>query len=149
MRPRPDAGELLAIARQTLLDVLLPRLPDDARYTALMVASAMAIAGRERAAADSDRDLLRELAALYDAPLPAEDSDAAVAQALEDLGARLARDIRAGAFDTAGPRREAVRGFLRALATAQLALSNPKYLASADAEQGGLPPRPPGARDKT
>ena len=41
-RDRPDAAELLAVARE-----ILPFLKDDPRVTALMVASAMAIAERE------------------------------------------------------------------------------------------------------
>ena len=49
MNDRPDATELLAIARRTLLDELLPRLPEELRYTALMIANAMAIASREHA----------------------------------------------------------------------------------------------------
>ena len=37
----PDAPELLAIARSTLLDKLLPRVPEELRYDALMIANAM------------------------------------------------------------------------------------------------------------
>ncbi len=44
---RPAAGELLAVARQTLLSDLLPALPEEMRYQALMLANALAIAGRE------------------------------------------------------------------------------------------------------
>ena len=51
MQDRPDGGALLDQARRTLLDDLLPHLPEPHRYTGLMVANAMAIAGRELAAA--------------------------------------------------------------------------------------------------
>ncbi len=41
------AHELLEIARQTLLEQVLPVLPGELRYPALMIANAMAIAARE------------------------------------------------------------------------------------------------------
>ena len=44
---QPDAHELLDIARSTLLEQLLPALPGELRYPALMIANAMAIAARE------------------------------------------------------------------------------------------------------
>jgi len=44
---RPAAAELLAVARKSLLEDLVPALPEDKRYQALMVANALAIAGRE------------------------------------------------------------------------------------------------------
>ncbi len=47
MNDRPSGGELLAVARRALLDDLLPLLPADKAYDALMVAKAMAIAARE------------------------------------------------------------------------------------------------------
>ena len=47
MQNRPDGVELLDIARRTLLDSLLPALPKDKHYDALMIANAMAMASRE------------------------------------------------------------------------------------------------------
>lgn len=47
MQNRPDGVELLDIARRTLLDALLPALPKEKHYDALMIANAMAIASRE------------------------------------------------------------------------------------------------------
>jgi hypothetical protein len=44
---RPDGAELLAMARATLLEDILPELPQARRYDALMIASAMAMAKRE------------------------------------------------------------------------------------------------------
>lgn len=42
----PGVANLLAIARATLLDAIVPQLEGDARFKALMVANAMAIARR-------------------------------------------------------------------------------------------------------
>lgn len=51
---RPAPGELLAVARKTLLEELVPALPEEKRYQALMVANALAIAGRALAAPSAE-----------------------------------------------------------------------------------------------
>lgn len=50
MTDRPDAKELLEIARAVLANEILPLLPGDKRMTGLMVASALGMAARELAA---------------------------------------------------------------------------------------------------
>jgi hypothetical protein len=61
---RPRGAELLAVARRALLEELVPALPEDRRYQALMVANALAIAGRELAQPDrEDPAALEALAA--------------------------------------------------------------------------------------
>ncbi|WP_164010962.1 DUF6285 domain-containing protein [Pyxidicoccus trucidator] len=47
MRERPDGADLLAIAREVLRKELLPLLPEDKAYGALMIANAMGIAERQ------------------------------------------------------------------------------------------------------
>lgn len=47
MRERPDGAELLATARELLRQELLPLLPKDKAYQALMIANAMGIAERQ------------------------------------------------------------------------------------------------------
>lgn len=53
MREQPHGQNLLSIARNTLLEKVVPLLPQDQRYNALMVANAMAIALRQWDAGDS------------------------------------------------------------------------------------------------
>ena len=122
MNDRPDAAELLAIARRTLLDEVLPRLPGELRYRALMIANAMAIAAREHAAggADASAELAR-LQALYGEPqrVPAASALRAV---LNDYNRRLAADIRAGRRDG----RAGLREHLSQTTAAKLAIANPK-----------------------
>lgn len=114
----PDTAELLALARQTLLDELLAALPEDKRYAARLVANAMAIAAREVEGGAAARQAAGEaLCRLYGEPV-----DAA---RLEPLRRRLAQDIRAGAFDGAAR----VHALLRDDVRARLALSNPKAAA--------------------
>ena len=47
MNVEPGGAELLRVARESLLEALLPKLPPESHYTARMVANAMAIAARE------------------------------------------------------------------------------------------------------
>ena len=126
MNDRPDATELLAIARRTLLDELLPRLPEELRYSALMIANAMAIASREHAAGETaEQTELARLQAIFSErakPL----SGAALTAALAGYNRRLATDIRGGRFDDR--ERAALLDHLETTAADKLAISNPKEL---------------------
>ena len=69
MRGQPTGEQLLETARGLLRDELLPALPADKRHAALMIANAMAIAGRQLKNGEAhDREELAALAALL--PLP-------------------------------------------------------------------------------
>lgn len=97
---RPDAAELLAIARATLIAEIVPALSGEQRLTGLMVANALGMAEREMAAR---------------APQPNAEAEAAERT--------LAGRIRTGACD-------ADRGIHDRLlhdAEARVAISNPRY----------------------
>ncbi len=113
MPDRPEASSLLWQARKTLLEDLLPALPEARRYEALMVASAMAMAAREAAAERDDGEERARFAALLNAPV-----------APEQAGEALAAEIRAGRRDGD----EAVYAALTRDAAGRLAISNPKML---------------------
>lgn len=125
MNDRPDAIELLETARRTLLDEVLPRLPDDLRYRGLMIANAMAIAAREHAAGDAAASAeLARLHELYGEP-PQTVAGSALYTLLSDYNRRLAADIRAGRCDGwAG-----LRGHFDRTTAAKLAVAEPKVLA--------------------
>lgn len=124
MRDEPDALGLLAIARETLLGELMPLLPAERRYDALLIASAIAAAAREIEAGDAPlREELAGLARLLGLN-PASLSPAD----LPHLNARLAAEIRAGAYDQPGPARAALATHLKAATIRKLAETNPKYL---------------------
>lgn len=132
MPERPTGPELLEVARTVLRERLLPRLPADCRYDALMVLNAIGIAARE-AEADT-APLWAELqrrADLYHEPAPQPEprTRAALVDALAEANRRLANEIRAGAFADPG-RVAALRAHLRRTLTDQLAVSNPKALRS-------------------
>jgi hypothetical protein len=126
MNDRPDAQNLLATARSALLADILPMLPAGSRYTALMIANAMAIAQREVAAGDAP--LAAECGRLR--ALLSENAAPPAGAALSDVAAgynrRLAGEIRAGRFD--GEERAALLEHLRRSTNEKLAVSNPKLL---------------------
>ena len=120
----PDAANLLTIARETLLKSLLPMLPSDARYPALMIANAMAAAGRETAQREASN--AAELAAFeefYGEALTRGDPQ----ERLHEFNRRLARDARVGRFEGSGEME--LRALLERQVRARLKVSNPKCLA--------------------
>ncbi len=104
MKVEPGGAELLRLARERLLQELLPLLPEHERYAARMVANAMAIAARELEG---------------EAKKPS-------ARALRE-GARLAADIRAGLHDAPAARAR-LHEALRVATRERLTTSNPRIL---------------------
>jgi hypothetical protein len=101
----PDGAALLEIARRTLLDDVLPGLAGDARFKALMVANALAIAARAHA-------------------------DSGVAEAARALGAfaEVCAGIRGGTYDPGTPDHDRIAAALLALAEAKCRVSAPRAL---------------------
>ena len=126
MKTQPNAAELLTIARTTLLDKLLPGLPEELRYDALMIANAMAIASREHAGADAA--MHAEFARLQKLLGETGETPAgpALATSLAKLNHRLAADIRTGRFDDKA--RTALLDHLEKTSADELAISNPRAL---------------------
>jgi tRNA C32,U32 (ribose-2'-O)-methylase TrmJ len=121
----PDAASLLASAREALLADVLPSLDASPRYTALMIANAMAIAAREfTLGAEAQRhevELLRPLAAETIPPSEPDEAD------VHDLRRIVAAAIRAGRFDDA-PHAQSLMTALTQVAEERLAISNPRAL---------------------
>ncbi len=117
MRDDPSAVDLLRTARRTLMERLLPALPAGRRYTAHLIAAAIAIAAREAEAGAAAEDA--ERAAL--AGLLGRDG------ALEDLNRAFAAAIREGRFDTND--RATAHALLTEATGAKLREDNPGYLA--------------------
>jgi hypothetical protein len=125
MRDRPNAADLLAVALEVLQQKLLPRVPAELRFDALMIANAIANAEREAAAGDAPlRAEWERLAAHYGESL----GSAALPAALARLNTRLGADIRAGRLDG---NKEIARHLL-ATAVDAVRESNPKYLKTRD-----------------
>ncbi|WP_029011206.1 DUF6285 domain-containing protein [Azospirillum halopraeferens] len=126
MRNDPDARRLLAAALDAYRAEVLPVVPPERRYTALMIANAMAIAARELDGLDAAGHAM--MAAMI--PLVGSDADeslsgAALSDRVDALQRRLCADIAAGAYDRdAG----ALLDCLDATVRARLAIANPKLL---------------------
>jgi len=130
MRDRPTGAELLDLAREILRGDLLPELPAEKKFPALMIANAMAIAARQMRAGDTPaREQLAALAALYGGPV-AVSGGAVIEREVTRLYRRLAEDIRAGRFDPGTPDHAAAFDLVREQARQKVAESNPKYLSA-------------------
>ncbi len=100
MLEKPDAADLLATAREVVLNDLLPALPPEKAFAARVVANAMAIAARAgQAARIAERDL-----------------------------AALAQEIRQGLHDPGSASHDEVARFLREYARLRASVSAPKVL---------------------
>jgi hypothetical protein len=115
MRDLPKSRDLLALARELLLDELLPLLPPERQRDAHLIATSMAIAAREAAGEGWQEELDRRLAGLYG------ESTALVG---------FAADLRNGAFETSPSRAAAARAILWRLTMAKLREGNPHFLAA-------------------
>ena len=131
MQDQPDVDNLLATARESILQYILPVVPQDQRLETLMVANALAIA--RRAVAAGETPLQQEFMGLndiYRLTPPPGINGGALRKAVEKLNARLAEDIRAGVFDADDANRQTVRTFLQNSTIRKLRESNPKMLAA-------------------
>jgi hypothetical protein len=157
VRDLPQSRDLLALARELLLDELLPLLPPERERDAHLIATAMAIAGRETAGAGAgwQNGVLRSLQEFYGkaAPHPARGERGNVgassprpvyreregpAQRAGKEGSierlhplrRFAADLRNGAFETSPSRAAAARAILWRLTVEKLREGNPHFLAA-------------------
>jgi hypothetical protein len=129
MRPKPSPAELLEIARQTVRGALLAALPEERRYEALMVANAIAIAGRVLARGDApERAELADLARLMGDKAAAPAASDAVRERLALLYGLLGDELRAGKIVPGSERHRAVFTHLRQATLDRLRESNPKAL---------------------
>jgi hypothetical protein len=119
VRDLPTGPVLLALARDMLLNELLPLLPPTAHLEARLVANSMAIAEREAlAGAAPAQGILHELEQLYGKG----------GQGEQELMGRIARDLRIGTFEGGEPRERHAREILWRLTIAKLRDANPRFL---------------------
>lgn len=126
MHDLPLASDLLGTARNSLLNELLPHLPAAQKYTALMIANAMAIASREQTAARAAGNVRRELQRQSPGCTEIVSSDVRA----RDL--QLCRDLREGLLDAD---LIALLPALRADVLCRLKVGNPKYLQQVEAHR--------------
>src|SRR5258708_26400411 len=113
MRDLPESRDLLALARELLLDELLPLLPPERQRDAHLIATSMAIAAREAAGEGWQQRIAGLLNEFY-----GENGSLA----------RFAADLRNGAFETSPSRETAARAILWRLTIAKLREGDPHFL---------------------
>lgn len=138
MHDLPTGPDLLALARNVLLNKLLPLLPPEAHLDARLVANSMAIAERDAAAGEeAARELRRKLESLYaDASLthptlragPSLPRNAGEGQS--GLLRRLAHDLRGGNFEQSAALERGARDILWQLTISKIRRANPRFLAA-------------------
>lgn len=114
----PGAANLVSIALKTFREAILPAVPADQRFNALMIANALGIAERELLAGPS-------------AEAPLETAVGGLlggAGRLSDQLPQLCAAIDAGTFDGPDRQRE-LRAVLMNITRARLAVTNPRLLA--------------------
>jgi|SRR5271166_5625971 len=117
MRELPSGAVLLLLARDVLMNELMPLLPEERRADAMLVANCMAIAEREaKAPAEAEQAILREIEILCGPGA--------------DFLRRFADDLRCGAFERSESHDQAARALLWRLTLAKLRRSNPEFLAA-------------------
>lgn len=121
MRDRPQGHELLAIAAKTFREQLLPALPEDKKYAALMVLNAMSIAQRQQAIGEWP---LNDECDLLEVVLDAEPKSAELHARANELNRELAQRVRSGALDND----DAGRHVLWAVTLQRVRESAPRYL---------------------
>jgi Domain of unknown function (DUF6285) len=143
MRDLPAGPALLALARDVLLNDLMPLLPPESRLDVRLVANSMAIAEREAAAGEGPmQQVAGELSIFYQsATVPYSSVEAALPRDAEKLAecsqasdgeqrllARFGRDLRAGTFEASRQHDRGAREILWRLTLAKLRQANPRFL---------------------
>jgi hypothetical protein len=154
MHDLPTGSQLLVSARTVLLEELMPLLPPEHRFDAVLVANCLAIAAREAVAAPAPAQFIdAALRSLYGkcAPAPATRHDrvsvcdtaateaTARCEGGPDLWRRFAADLRVGAFADSPGRDAQARAVLWRLTIAKLRLANPRFLAANGFARGDRP----------
>jgi uncharacterized protein DUF6285 len=138
MHDLPRATALLALARDVMLNDLMPLLPPERRLDALLVANCMAVAEREAAAEEGPWPAIGRELEMLSRPLtpvspPRGESEGRVLRQGKDaaeLLRRFARELRIGAFENSPDREARARAILWRLTIAKLRLANPRFLAA-------------------
>ena len=121
MRERPRGDELLALAAKVFREQLLPALPEEKKYQALMILNAMSIAERQQAIGEGP---LNDECDLLEVVLDASPQASELHARATELNHEFARRVRDGAYDND----ETGRHVLWAITLQKVRESSPRYL---------------------
>jgi len=132
MRTSPEGTNLLKTAHNVFVREILEGIPKEKKYSALMVAKAMAIAFRELEVGERDRKIELELFGKLYGEHSIQDAGQNLVSRLRTLHRRLVRDIREGHMDYSYG--SALKECLFEQVRSKLRISNPKYLERASSK---------------
>ncbi len=121
MRDRPQGHELLCIAAKTFREEILPVLPAEQQYTALMILNAMAITERQQAIGEGP---LNDECDLLEVMLDVSPQASELHARAVELNREFARRVREGVYDGD----DTGRHVLWALTLQRVRESAPRYL---------------------
>jgi hypothetical protein len=145
MHDLPQGPALLDLAREVLLNDLLPLLPEERRLEARLVANCMAIAAREAEADRAHGALFQQLEELHRPLTPALsppsgeregptqwESEGHAHDSSREAEAlrRFACELRIGGFENSPEQAARARAILWRMTIAKLRLANPRFLAA-------------------
>ena len=126
MTDRPPLTEMLEFARKEMRTTIRSALPEEHKYSALMIANLLAIAVRTLETDPGEREiLLRTLQGLTKSEI--RDKEGLEAFPDDDLEI-LGRKIREGAFDPGSGDHDRLFEFLKSITVARVKRFNPKAL---------------------
>lgn len=128
MSDQPAAAGLLDMALKTFKEDILPNVAPEKRYSALMIANALSIAGRELTELeDQALTILKSLQTLLGEEKQTDVEGRMLYQRIDALEHKLCDEIAQGKYDD---NRNDLMACLKTLVHARLAISNPKILAT-------------------
>lgn len=126
MTDRPPLTEMLEFARKEMRTTIRSALPEEHKYSALMIANLLAIAVRTLETDPGEREiLLRTLQGLTKSEI--RDKEGLEAFPDDDLEI-LARKIREGTFDPGSGDHDRLVEFLKSMTVARVKRFNPRAL---------------------
>lgn len=134
MRNKPTGVDLLLVARKSLVEQLIPSLPEEKRGAARLIARAINIASREAENGEKPlRDALERVSEVLGKDVKSEiefaqSSPDALERVLGELSVTLSKRIRAGEFDATSKLRDKVHGHLLATTLDKLREDDPRFL---------------------
>ena len=129
MRDRPDINELLELSRTLLRNELRAALPEEHKYTALMIANVIGVGLRiQQQSIQTEQIQAEQLAQILNKHGLIQRAARLGSKDLDEMFRELSTAIRQGKFDLPGRNSEALKKFLLSWTEKRVKLYNPGAL---------------------
>ena len=129
MRDRPDINELLELSRTLLRNELRAALPEEHKYTALMIANVIGVGLRiQQQSIQTEQIQAEQLAQILNKHGLIQRAAKLGSKDLDEMFRELSTAIRQGKFDLPGRNSEALKKFLLSWTEKRVKLYNPGAL---------------------